>query len=319
MYCVYSVNTARAVLTEYTPRAGTLRRGGKFGIVRSTMCDTSNRQISVGLLGLALIVLLVVAILAFGRKPADRTTPPSPAKSVTTNTVAVVTPPASNAAARVCATNVPPPLAERRPEPSVRPVPATTNAVAPKAAVRKIEYDPTTPKNRQVLLARRRIVVASGRKFPKRFCMSQTMTARKTAPYVLLSEAPVDRSVHSQAMANGARVAGFLPNNALLIEADETALKNLSEDPAFLAAVEYEPLDKLQPLLLESTNETVEASVVLMNAAYLDAMRDFVTAHGGLAAEAAKNNKSFAAVLPRKLVTDLARKGEVRWIGRRAR
>lgn len=203
-----------------------------------------------------------------------------------------------------------------------KPAPPATAAVQPakkaaKPLPRHPENDPNVPKARQVLLAHRRISVPKGRKFPTRFCTTQTPTVRQTAPYLLISEKTVDRNVHAQAMANGAKVSGFLPNNALLIEADENALKNLSEDPAFIAAVEYEPMDKIQPQLLNGGDTAIEANVTLMNAGYLETMCAFVSQNGGKVVGSAKNGKSFDAILTRKLVTDLASKGEIRWIRRR--
>lgn len=298
------------------PIAMPLRRKVKFGIFRPIMCETSRHNRSIGLLGLGLITLLVIGLLVFGHRQTDETAPAAPT-SVDTNVVATPVPARTNIVERPCpiaAVTLP---KEPPSPPAAKSVPSVTNAVAAKTVVRKIENDPKVPKNRQVLLSHRRIIIESGRKFPTRFCTSQAPTSRKTAPYVLLSDKPVDRSVHSQAMANGAKVAGFLPNNALLVEADETALKNLSEDPMFLAAVEYEPLDKIQPQLLNNTDEKLAVKIVLMSASYLDATRAYVTAHGGQVTDTAKNDKSFTALLPRKLVTALADKGEIRWIERK--
>ena len=226
----------------------------------------------------------------------------------------------SNASARVCVTNDAVRTATHVPVASVqKPLPAATNAVAVRgAAVRKVTEDPSIPRHRQVLLANRRIAVAEGRKFPKLFCTSQTPTARKTAPYVLIGDQPVNRDLHSQAMSDGAWVAGYLPPGALLVEADKEALKNLSEDPAFVAAIELEPMDKVQQQLLDAPGESVEATVILMNQRYFESIRGHIVTNGGsVEGVPSSKGKSFPAVLTRKLVTELAGKGEVRWIERR--
>jgi len=202
--------------------------------------------------------------------------------------------------------------------------PPTSNL--PPAKVRKpIAYDPKVPKARQVLLANRRIVVEKGRSFPKKFCSAQTPTARGTAPYVVISELPVSRDVRIQAVADGARVVGFLPNNALLVEADAQALKNLEDDVLFTAAVEYEPTDKIQRALLENgergeKGEMVETTVVLMNPKDREAIQTFVTANGGEPLRGAPSaDKSLSAKIPRTLVEKLAGKAEVKWIERYVR
>jgi len=201
--------------------------------------------------------------------------------------------------------------------------PSTSNL--PPVKVRKpIANDPKIPKARQVLLANRRIAVEKGRLFPKKFCQAQTPTRRGTAPYVVISELPVSRDVRIQAVADGAKVVGFLPNNALLVEADAQALKNLEEDVLFLAAVEYEPTDKIQRALLEKgergesveKGEKVEATVVLLNPKDREVVQKFVTENGGTLLRGAQSEKSVSATIPRALIERLAGKAEVKWIER---
>jgi len=180
-----------------------------------------------------------------------------------------------------------------------------------------VSYDPGVAKARQVLLANRRIVVASGRSFPTAFCTTQTPTTRGTAPYVVISELPVGRDARIQAVADGARVIGYLPNNALLVEADAQALKNLQEDVLFMAAVEYEPTDKIQQALLGVDDATVEATVMLLNPTDHAGVRAFIEANGGTALGGMPaSDKVISATLPRALVGQLAGKAEVKWIER---
>jgi len=191
----------------------------------------------------------------------------------------------------------------------------------PTAAARRkpVLADPKVPKNRQVLLANRRIVVAEGRSFPKRFCAAQSPTVRGTAPYVVISEFPVSRDVRIQAVSDGARVIGFLPNNALLVEADAQALKHMEEDVFFAAAVEYEPSDKIQRALLDAQGETVEATVVLLNPKDRDRVVKFIVDGGGTLLRDRSTERSVGATLSRELVGELAGKAEVKWVERRAR
>jgi len=176
--------------------------------------------------------------------------------------------------------------------------------------------DPNIPKGRQVLLANRRIAIATGRSFPKKFCATQTPTVRGTAPYVVICELPVSRDMRIRAVANGARVVGFLPNNALLVEADAQALKNLEEDVLFLAAVEYEPTDKLQRALLGTADARVKARAVLLNSADVDAVRKLARENGCTLMEEDATGKSVSALMPRAFVSKLAGRAEVKWIER---
>jgi len=262
------------------------------------------------LLGLAAVLGAIAGgVIALVRMP-SRTVVASLELVIPTNVVVQVA--ATNAAERGVKVKD---EGEQRKIPNSIVQPSTSNL--PPVKVRKpIVNDPKIPKARQVLLANRRIAVEKGRSFLKRFCQAQTPTARGTAPYVVISELPVSRDVRIQAVADGARVVGFLPNNALLVEADAQALKNLEEDVLFLAAVEYEPTDKIQRALLDKTGATVEATIVLLNPKDREVVQKFVTENGGTLLRGTPSEKSVRATIPCALIEQLAGKAEVKWIER---
>jgi len=258
--------------------------------------------------------------LALYRTQCGRATCLTPPTVVTNKCEILHSPtPATDTNSTVVVTNATPVVVTNAPSLPVNLNPQTTNAVKrPASRPRRVPttYAPDVPKSRQVLLANRRIVVKEGRSFPKTFCAAQSPTARGTAPYVVISELPVSRDVRIRATADGARVIGFLPNNALLVEADAQALKNLEDDVLFMAAVEYEPMDKIQRNLLDAKpDESVEATIVLLNEADRATVQYFITDAGGkLLTGTPTNGKAIMAEVPSAVLTKLAGKAEVKWI-----
>jgi len=225
----------------------------------------------------------------------------APVPVLPTNVVPVLV---TNAVVRSCWTN------------AVATAASSTNAaVGRKTGCLPVANDPQVPKGRQVLLANRRIVVGKGRSFPKAFCAKQTPTSRGTAPYVVISELPVGREARIRAVADGARVIGFLPNNALMVEADAETLKNLEEDVLFLAAVEYEPSDKMQRTLLEGRDAS-PVTVALLNPRDSATVRDFIVENGGSRVRTSADGRTIDATISCALVAKLAERAEVKWIGR---
>lgn len=169
------------------------------------------------------------------------------------------------------------------------------------------------PRPREICLAGRTLAPGRG-EFPKRFAERQTPSARGTVPYIVVATRPVARRVRRRAEELGARVVGFMPANALLVEADEKALSGLAADPLFDAAVELEPSDKLSRGLLAATGE-VNVTVVPLAAEDKSALGEFIRLRGGrVLAEASRGRDVLRAAIPHSLVDELAARGDVRWM-----
>ena len=194
----------------------------------------------------AALILLGVLCLRIARDFLSDDLPalelPEPVRPVAAVPTPSAVPPPRPAVPRVApaaaATNVPAAAA-----------PATNAVPVPVAApVRKPADD--VPAARQVRLANRtRKLPNHARPFPRKFAESQTPSARGTVPYVVVSEFPVSDLVREEAVKLGVRVLGYMPVNALLVEADAAGLKRLEEQDVFFAgAFELEPVDKVQRL-----------------------------------------------------------------------
>jgi len=176
----------------------------------------------------------------------------------------------------------------------------------------------SAPRADDALPASRPIVALDERTVPDVFCETQTPTVRQTAPYVVVSALPIDRSVRQRAEALGVRVLGYVPENALLVEADADAIRAVRSDGHFSAAREYRAEDKLEDGLVgDVSSERIKANIVLLNKADRKAMTQFVTDNGGrLITPSIRSEKSIFADIPRLLVVPLSQRGEVRWMER---
>ena len=170
----------------------------------------------------------------------------------------------------------------------------------------------------QVRLANRTRVVEKGRRtFPGRFAVRQTPTARGTAAYVVVSERPVSKSVRARAERLGARIVGFMPVNSLVVEIDAKALGRFRDDVGFSGGFELEPVDKVQRRLREQAGEAseVDVTIVPLSVADLPMLSGWVRGKGGKLLEGAGGAKrSLRARVAAKLVDELSRLGEVRWL-----
>ena len=63
------------------------------------------------------------------------------------------------------------------------------------------------------------------------------------------------KAAREQVAACGARVAGIIPDRALLVEADEAALARLASSAAFAGACELTPADKVAANLAKAEDE----------------------------------------------------------------
>ena len=164
-------------------------------------------------------------------------------------------------------------------------------------------------------LANRNVTV---RGFPDWGPTNQSPTVRGTLPYVVACASQADKTLRLAIEATGARVVGFCPPDAFLIEARQDALSKLSADSRFAAAMEFLPEDKVDGRLsaaLRGGTDAAVASVVALAAEDRDGLREYVTNHGGeLLKGCLSGPDSFRARLPAALVGELAKRGEVRWM-----
>ena len=173
------------------------------------------------------------------------------------------------------------------------------------------------PPERQVRLANRTIVLARGRRaFPKSFAARQTPSARKTVPYVVVSERPVSPEIRARAAACGARVLGFMPVNALAVEAGEKALARLADEPLFAAAYELEPGDKIQARVREriAGGGTVDIVVTTLMPTDVPLVSARAKELGGTVLAVSDGRSELKVRVPSAAVEDLAGRGDVRWI-----
>jgi subtilisin family serine protease len=168
-----------------------------------------------------------------------------------------------------------------------------------------------SPPSRDIRLAERTISPERG-SFPEKFAEMQSPSARGTVPYVVVVARTVTKDARVRAAALGARVAGFVPDNALLVELDERALRRIAEDSLFDAAVELTPDDKASASLAKADAEAVGIRMVPMSAEDMDVIAAFVASRGGkVMAEAPGGGSAVSAVVPRPLVGELAARGDV--------
>ena len=144
------------------------------------------------------------------------------------------------------------------------------------------------------------------------FCEHQTPTVRGTAPFVAVCGDAPKYACLLAASECGARAIAPFPADAILVEANADSLARMRKDGRFREVRELRPEEKFGP------GEDVQAARVAVLAEFdLKRMSDFVRAHGGTLMDGADCGKlEFAARLPRQLVEELARHGEVRAIRR---
>lgn len=175
---------------------------------------------------------------------------------------------------------------------------------------------PEVPVERQVKLANRTLILPVGKRiFPTKLAALQTPTARGTVPFILVSEAPVSKAVREKAEQDGARVLGYLPVNALLVEVDAKALQALKEDVLFAGAFEFSPEDKVQQGLLPAT-QPLQIVLAPLSQEDLPAIAEFLVPAGATLLETKGRGGCVRAIVPPSLVSTLAQRGDVRWIER---
>ena len=184
--------------------------------------------------------------------------------------------------------------------------------------VRELRED--VPAAHRIRLANRTVVLEGTRNFPKAFAELQAPSARRTVAYAVVSGPPVSQAVRDAASRCGARVLGFMPVNAVVVEAGEKALRRLSEDPLFVGACELGPQDKIQPRVREKAAEAawIDIAVVPLMATDVPLIGAFVKEKGGTVLSGDDGRAVLRARVPSAAVEALANRGDVRWIESRA-
>ncbi|MGN0833538.1 MAG: S8 family serine peptidase [Kiritimatiellia bacterium] len=141
---------------------------------------------------------------------------------------------------------------------------------------------------------------------------TDALSVRGTCAYALQSATPVSAAVRERAAQAGVRVLGYLPTDALLVEATPTAIRALLATGAFSAAFAYQPSDKVQAGLTSGL-----VTVVPLAAEDREALSDLIAANGGrLIAAGPSRLGSLRAEVSAGLLQRLAARGDVRWLER---
>lgn len=141
------------------------------------------------------------------------------------------------------------------------------------------------------------------------------LSPRGTAAYALACAVPVTREVRALAASFGARVLGYLPRQALLVEATPSAISAALSDPRFAGASPYLPSDKVRAGVRDG-----EVTVTPLAECDRAALAEFVAASGGSVCMSGPSlHGSFGATVSAKALAELAGRGDVLWIDRRTR
>jgi subtilisin family serine protease len=184
--------------------------------------------------------------------------------------------------------------------------------------------DPQIPKNRQVLLANRLLITPTSRFFPEAASGRQKPTSRNTTPFMVVFAAPLSDASRDLLKKAGARVRGFIPNNAILAELTPEALSKVAQFSEVTTAAEFFPEDKLQPFLaslIATYPLDSQVHVTLQTFAPEDAalIASRIRASGGTVEEvsATERHGSLRATLALGMIRPLTMLSEVHWIEER--
>ena len=150
----------------------------------------------------------------------------------------------------------------------------------------------------------------------------QALSARGTRPYLVQFSGHIQPAWKLAVAAAGGTICGYVPENALIVEAAPDRLDALTAIAAVQWIGEYEPEDKLAVNLLArhhsapGTNETASITIVTFRAGDLDRVKAAVIALGGRVNRAATGASRgiVRASVPAAGVLALATMGEVKWI-----
>ena len=141
------------------------------------------------------------------------------------------------------------------------------------------------------------------------------LSPRGTAAYALACAVPVSDEIRELAASYGARVLGYLPRQALLVEAAPSAIAAALEDARFAGAFAYLPADKVRAGVKDG-----EVTVVPLAESDRESLAGFITSEGGSVCMTGPSiDGSFGATVSAGTLASLASRGDVLWIGRRTR
>ena len=141
------------------------------------------------------------------------------------------------------------------------------------------------------------------------------LSPRGTAAYALACAVPVTDELRGSAASYGVRVVGYLPRQALLVEAAPSAVSAVLGDARFAGASAYLPSDKVRAGVKDG-----EITVVPLAECDRAAIAEFIEGQGGSVDMSGPFSQgSFAAVVSAGTLSALAGRGDVLWIDRRAR
>lgn len=138
------------------------------------------------------------------------------------------------------------------------------------------------------------------------------LSVRGTCVYAVQCASPVSSALRHKASVLGARVIGFIPQNALLVEASPAAVRGLLKAGDFSAALAYLPADKMQSGLTGGC-----VTVVPLAESDRKGLEEYIADEGGSVIEFGPSRQgSFRAEVSDVLLAKLAGRGDVRWLER---
>jgi len=141
------------------------------------------------------------------------------------------------------------------------------------------------------------------------------LSSRGTAAYALACAVPATEELRAAVESFGARVVGYLPRQALLVEAAPAVMSAVLGDARFAGASAYLPSDKVRAGVKGG-----EIMVVPLAECDRAAIAEFVAGEGGNVEMSGPSMcGSFNAVVSEETLASLARRGDVLWIDRRVR
>ena len=154
---------------------------------------------------------------------------------------------------------------------------------------------------------------------PENSTNCRQLSRRGTAPFLLVAKGRVTGSVRRQVAKCGARVAGVIPPDRIVVEADHDTLSRLRADGAFAAVEPMVASDKMSAALKEviGGGGEVEVTVVPVRGEDAGVIAEHLVSRGVRPGEvSAKGRGRVCANVPAEMAVELASRGDVRWVER---
>ena len=146
------------------------------------------------------------------------------------------------------------------------------------------------------------------------------LSRRGTAPFIAVARDKATRRVRDRITACGARVTGVVAPYGIVIEADASALRRIAADGSFLAIETISAADKISGSLrreIESGANDVSVTVVPLHKEDSHILEELLAAKGAkIRHEVASDRGCIRADVPVNVVSELAERGDVRWVER---